>query len=427
MALSIQDLRKPKVGRHSDGKGLYLLVKPKASDPAKPGSMSWVLRVQYRGQRRDFGLGAAVLDKPQSSEAPAPLEKRKILTLSEAREKAKLGRDLAKAGLDPSAEWNRVQATIPTFREAAKGYHAGVLKGWKNAKHGQQWLNTLTEYAFPHIGNMLVSEIDAPDILKVLLPIWMAKAETARRVKQRILTVLDYSKASNWRDDEAPVRALASLLRGLKQPKKGNFSAMPWQDVPAFMTKLRAEAPSTGRLALQFLILTAARSGEVRGTKKIPAKWSEIRWEDAEWHVPPERMKAGRLHIVPLVPAAMDILRQMRDLYGADPEKPIFPGAKGAALSDATLNKALRVTAGEGFTVHGFRSSFRDWAAETGIADAWAEAALAHTIQSQHGATIAAYLRTSFFTQRKEKLMPAWARFVLADESNVVSLAERRA
>jgi integrase len=251
-----------------------------------------------------------------------------------------------------------------------------------------------------------------------LLPIWLTKGETARRVKQRIGVVLDYSHAKEWRSTEAPMRAVNQLMRAIKQPKKGNFSAMPWGDVPAFVGKLQAEEFSVGRLALQFTIITAARSGEVRG-----ATWSEIDLDAAEWRIPPERMKAGKLHIVPLVPQAIAILRQMQGLFPSNPKDPVFAGNKGKALSDATLAKALRVTAGKGFTVHGFRSAFRDWAAETGFADAWAEAALAHGNTDK---TEAAYKRTTFFAQRRDKLMPAWASYALGDTSNVIQLAVRR-
>jgi integrase len=241
-------------------------------------------------------------------------------------------------------------------------------------------------------------------------------------VRQRIATVLDYAKAHGWRATDAPMRAL-NTIASTQTTKAGHFAAMPWRDLPSFMAKLRAEPPSVGRLALQFLILTTARSGEVRGTVDHLATWREIDWDAAEWHIPSERMKAGRLHIVPLVPAAVDILQTMRDLFGAKLDAPIFPGMKGKPMSDATLNKALRVAGGVGLTVHGFRSTFRDWAAENGFADAWCEAALAHGNPDK---TVAAYKRTTFFEQRRDKLMPAWARFALEDRSNVVTLAAAR-
>ncbi len=403
MALTAKQVQHAKQGRHSDGRGLYMLVQPS-------GSKSWVLRVQHRGKRRDFGLGSVAL---KSSGADVPLHKRKMLTLEEAREKARIGRDLAKAGINPSLEWRQEDAIIPTFEAAAREYHKQVSLAWRNGKHGAQWLNTLYTYAFPTIGNLTVDEIDAPDIQKVLLPIWMTKGETARRVKQRIGVVLDYAKGKGWRDSEAPMRALNQLMGGIKQPKKGNFAAMPYADVRAFMASLRGADSSVGRLALQFLIITAARSGEVRG-----ARWSEIDLAAAEWRIPPERMKAGRLHIVPLVAEAVAIVEQMRGLFPAKPEDFVFPGLKGP-MSDATLAKALRVAGGEKFTVHGFRSAFRDWAADTGFADAWAEAALAHGNPDK---TEAAYRRTTYFQNRRDKLMPAWADYI-DGRTNVVRLA----
>jgi integrase len=193
---------------------------------------------------------------------------------------------------------------------------------------------------------------------------------------------------------------------------------MPYKDVPAFMAALR-DGYSTGRLALQFLILTAARSGEVRHVQ-----WKDIDLEAAEWRVPPEKAKADKLHIVPLVPAAVEILRQVAGLVPCKPDALVFPGLKRKPMSDATMAKAMRKAGGGEYTVHGFRSSFRDWAADNGFADSWAEAALAHLNPNK---TEAAYRRTTFFEQRRDRLMPAWAGFVLNDQSNVVSLVERRA
>ena len=411
MALTHKQCQNAKAGRHSDGGGLYLLVKPS-------GARSWVLRVQYRGKRRDFGIGSYA-DK--SAGGVLPIERRRLLSLTEAREKARLGRDLAKAGINPSLHWRSLEeAEKPavTFDEAAKDYHAHVSKSWRNGKHGKQWLATLEHYAFPSIGRKPVSEIDAPAIQGVLLPHWLAKGETMRRVRQRIGAVLDYSHSQGWRETEAPMRAVNQLLRGVKQPKGSNFAAMPYTELPAFWRKLQAFDQSVGRLALEFLILTVARSGEVRF-----AKWREIDFDAAEWRVPAERTKTGRLHIVPLVPEAIKLLDGLRGLIGEDPNAPIFPGNKGKPMSDATIAKALRTSGGGDYTVHGFRSSFRDWAAETGQPDAWAEAALSHGNPDK---VEAAYKRTTFFNQRRDNLMPAWSAFVHGP-SNLVSLAERRA
>lgn len=365
MPLTAKQVQNAKAGRHSDGRGLYLLVKP-------TGGKSWVLRVQHKGNRRDFGIGS-VSDFPVSKDYERfPVERRKSLTLEEARKKAALGRELAKHGINPSAAWRVEEEETRTFEEAAREYHKQVSKAWRNGKHNAQWITTLEAYAFPALGKLPVEEIDASAMQRVLLPIWLTKGETARRVKQRIGVVLDYAHGQGWRSTEAPMRALNQLLRGIKQPRSGNFDAMPYADLPAFMAKLRESEASVGRLALQFLILTVARSGEVR-----KAKWGEIDFDAAEWRVPALNTKTGREHIVPLVPEAIAILEEMRGLFGGKPNEPIFPGNKGKSLSDATMAKALRVTGGKG-TVHGLRSTFRDWAAETGQPDAWAEAALSH-------------------------------------------------
>jgi integrase len=414
MPLTTKQVQAAKPGRHADGRGLYLLVKP-------TGARSWVLRVQHRGRRRDLGLGSAVLERVDVDDSLVPLHRRKSLTLAEAREKARIGRELAKAGIDPSAEWRAEDSVIPTFEAAAREYHGHVEKAWRNGKHGAQWITTLENYVFPKLGARLVSDIDADVIQSVLLPIWLTKSETARRVRQRIGVVLDYAHGKGWRDTEAPMRAVNKLLGGIKQAAKGNFAAMPWTALPEFMGKLRQAESSVGRLALQFLILTAARSGEVRN-----ATWGEVDLEQAEWRIPGSRMKAGKPHLVPLTEPALAILKDLRGLLAGKDSDPIFPGMKGKPLSDATLNKALRVSDGIG-TVHGLRSAFRDWAAENGFNNDWAEAALAHSVSGQEGKTVAAYKRTAYFDQRRDKLMPAWARFTLSDGSNVVALAERRA
>ena len=397
MALTHKQCQNAKAGRHSDGGGLYLLVKPS-------GARSWVLRVQHRGRRRDFGIGSYT-DKAAGGDLP--IERRKLLTLTEARDKARAGRRLAKAGIDPSAAWRELEeADKPavTFEQAAREYHAHVSRSWRNGKHGAQWLTTLDLYAFPSLGKRPVSEIDAPAIQSILLPHWLTKAETMRRVRQRVGAVLDYAHSQGWREVEAPMRAVNQLMRSIKQPKRGNFAAMPYAELPTFWLKLETAEQSVGRLALQFLILTVARSGEVRH-----AKWREIDFAAAEWRVPESNTKTGRLHIVPLVPEVVAVLEQMRGLFGRDPDAPVFPGMKGKPMSDATLAKAFRTSGGGGFTVHGLRSTFRDWAAETGQPDAWAEAVLSHGNPDK---VEAAYKRTTFFAQRRDKLMPAWSAFV---------------
>lgn len=412
MPLTAVQARNAKQGRHSDGRGLYLLVKPS-------GAKSWVLRVQHSGIRRDFGIGSFVEASVSKDYDRFPLAIRRSLTLEEARKKAALGREIAKSGINPATVWRLDEPQqVHTFKVVAEEYHRQAKKAWRNGKHGAQWLTTLERYAFPEIGSTPIGEVDAPSIQKVLLPIWLTKAETAQRVKQRIGVVLDYAHGKGWRSAEAPMRAVNQLMRGIKQPKGGNFAAMPYAQLPEFMAKLREADFSVGNRALQFLILTAARSGEVR---KLQRK--DIDLTSAEWRVPAEKMKAGKVHIVPLVPAAVAIIEELDELFAPKDEDLVFPGLKGL-MSDATMAKVLRVNEGGGYTVHGFRSTFRDWAADNNFSDSWAEAALAH---SNPNKTEAAYRRTTFFEQRRDKLMPAWASFVLADNSNVISLAEKQA
>lgn len=406
MALTIKQIQNAKPGRYSDGHGLYLLVSPNRSK-------SWVLRVMHKGRRRDFGLGSVVFEPIGPT---IPLSKKKAITLAEAREKAREGRQIAKAGLNPSIVWKVEEVVIPTFETAAREYHGKIAKGWKNGKHKDQWINTLELYAFPKIGKLPVNEIDAAAIERVLLPIWLEVGETARRVKQRIAAVLDYSHAQGWRETDAPIRSVNKLMGGIKQAKRGHFDAMPHKDLPAFMSALTAAEFSVGRKALQFLILTLPRSGELRA-----AKLREFDLDAEEWRIPAENTKTGEVHIVPLVPEAVAIVREMRDLFGLGPDGVVFPGNKGKPMSDATLAKVLRVNGGFG-TVHGLRSTFTDWASETGFNKDWIEAALAHTIAGREGKTVAAYKRTTFFDQRRAKLMPAWASYALGNSNNVVQL-----
>jgi integrase len=406
MPLTVKEVKSAKPGRLSDGGGLYLLTKPS-------GSRSWVLRVQLNGERKDYGIGSFTLDPIP---VDLPVERRKILTLSEAREKARIGRLLAKAGVNPIAHWKAgevADAPPVTFEEMARECHREAKKGWRNGKHREEWLGSLERYVFEAMGGKSVEEIDAAAIQAVLLPIWLSKPETARRVKQRIGVVLDKAHAKGHRSSEAPMRAVNQLLRGIKQPKAGHFKAMPYKILPTFMSGLAEGDQSVGKLALRFLILTAARSGEVR-----MAQWKEIDLEAAEWRVPPDKAKAEKLHVVPLVPAALAILQQLKDHFEPKPDDLVFPGMKGP-MSDATMAKVLRVNDGGDFNVHGMRSTFRDWAADNGFPDSWAEAAIAHANPNK---TEAAYRRTSFFEHRRDKLMPAWAKFALGDNSNVVSL-----
>ena len=373
-ATGLRNLRE--AGRFSDGGGLILFRN-------KSGKASWIVRVQANGRRRDVGIGSY----PD-------------ISLADARELAASVRKLAKAGVDVVAERKKEREVIPTFREAAAKVHAEHKKGWKNGKHQVQWISTLEAYAYPHFGDALVSDIEAPAIRDALAEIWLEKPETARRVRQRIGTVLDWSFSKGFRTNEAPMR---SISKGLpRQPRKsGHFAAMPFVDVPAFLTRLHQRS-SVGRLALEFLILNASRSGEVRN-----AVWSEFDLKRAVWIIPAERMKMGEEHQVPLTRQALQVIERAK-VFRTEASDLVFPGQRRKSpLSDMTLLKILRDME-LNVTVHGFRSSFRDWAAEeTSFPGEVAEAALAHAVQNR---VEAAYRRTNFFEKRR-KLMAEWAKF----------------
>ena len=266
-AVKIRSLVEP--GRYADGDGLFLDLNAKASG-------RWVVRVQFDGKRREFGLGSL-----------------KAVSLADARDAAFVMRRKVAQGIDPVEERKQERLVVPTFAEAAKLVHEEHQAGWKNGKHQKQWLATLETYAFPLLGNRPVDQIEGPLIRDVLAPIWLSKPETARRVRQRIGIVLDWSCAKGLRKTEAPLR---SISKGLpRQPKKdGHFAAMPYAGVPGFLGTLR-ERQSVGRVAMEALILTAARSGEIRG-----ATWSEVDLDAGLWTVPASRMKMGRTHVVPL-------------------------------------------------------------------------------------------------------------------------------
>ena len=307
-AIQIKNLKEP--GRYSDGEGLILNL-------SAPGRGSWTVRVQSNRRRQDIGLGTLA-----------------NVGLGDAREAARKIRKDMKAGIDVLAERKMVHREIPSFREAARLVHEEHKAAWKNGKHQAQWIKTLESYVFPALGDRLVSKIEGPAIRDVLAPIWLTKPETARRVRQRIASVLDWACAKGFRETEAPMRSVA---RGLpRQPKKkGHFRALPFKELPEFVTWLRARL-SVGRLALEFLILTTARSGEVRG-----CCWTEIDLNKKLWAIPAERMKAGNLHVVPLSVAALDVLHRSK-MFGSPVSDLVFPGQNPQRmLSDMTLLKIL--------------------------------------------------------------------------------------
>ena len=327
-----------------------------------------------------------------------------MVTLAEAREKALARRKIAREGGDPLAERRTAKAVVPTLAEAMERVHRDHGPSWRNEKHGKQWLASLRQYVLPELGDRRVDEIATPDILRVLSPIWLAKPVTALRILQRIGTVLDWAKASGYRSGENPVDG---VKRGLpKQPERqGHHAAMPYAEVPAFIARLKTSTVGAiAKLAFEFMVLTAGRTNEVLG-----ARWDEVDLEARTWTVPGTRMKSGKHHRVPLSPRAVEVLRQAKQFAGNSPY--VFPGQRyGRPLADKALLNALRhmgVTA----TPHGFRSSFRDWAAEeTSVAREAAEMALAHVVENK---VEAAYRRRDLFEKRRG-LMEQWAAYLAA-------------
>ena len=371
-----------KAGTYADGNGLYLVVEPS-------GNKHWVQRLVIQGKRHRLGLGGF----------PA-------VALKQARDNARQNKQKVRDGIDPLAEKRR--ESIPTFAQAAARVIELRRPTWKNKKHALQWNQSLQTYAFPAIGETPVSEVTKSQVLEALAPIWHTKAETDRRVRQRIKTVMDWAILQDYRDDNPAGDALDVVLP--KTPKfKRHQAAVAYTEVGRVVQLVRdSEAWTVTKLSLEFLILTAARSGEVR-----LAQWSEIDRAAANWTVPAGRMKRDREHRVPLSTEALNILSSARSL--SDGTGLVFPSPKsGTPLSDMTHRKLLMdldVQAPDGCyaTPHGFRSSFRDWTLEqTDAPWAVAEAALAHVVGN---ATEAAYARSDVFARRRS-LMQDWASYL---------------
>jgi integrase len=382
-------------GRHGDGGGLYLVVDPS-------GARRWIVRVVVKGQknkkgaplRTDFGLGGA-----------------DIVTINQARDRALEYRRMAKQGLNP-----RFNATreIPTFEEVAQQVHIDRMPTWKNAKHGQQWINTLRDYAFPKIGRMPIDSIDQPEVLMCLSPIWTDKHETARRLAQRIKIVLDVAKSKGLRSGENPVTAIKDakvLPKVTAKPK--HHKAMRWQDVPAFYTALQSRNAMAAK-ALMFTCLSGSRTGEVLGMR-----WEELDLEARVWTCPEERMKIGSAHRVPLTDEMMAIIEPLRAMES----EVVFEGQKRhKSLSNMSMLMLLRRMVVEGVTVHGFRSTFRDWASEVASAPREvAEMSLAHQVGSD---VERAYARSDLLDKRR-KLMECWSLFVSGGEAKVIKIGRR--
>jgi integrase len=386
-ARSVQNLKDP--GRHADGGGLYFSISPDGQ------RRRWVFLFRWkspgstgRGKLREKGLGSAA-----------------TVSLARARELAAAARAEVAAGRDPLAA-RATERAKPTFHQVAEEVIAALEPGWRNPKHRAQWRSTVSEYCKP-IAAKLVDEVNTDDVLAILKPLWSRVPETASRLRGRIETILDAAKARGMRAGENPARWRGHLDHLLPKPSKltrGHHKALPYGEIPAFMGRL-GQSGSISALCLQFTILTAARSGEAMG-----AIWEEIDFDKAVWIVPAARMKAGREHRVPLSEPALAILREMAAVRTGPF---VFSGQKrGLPLSTMALEMVLRRMAVDA-TVHGFRSSFRDWVAEqTDTAGEVAEAALAHTIGNK---VEAAYRRSDLFDKRRA-LMNAWADHCVGPE-----------
>lgn len=384
-ALAVQRLTTP--GLHAVGGVAGLLLQVKDS-----GARTWILRVRVSGKRRDMGLGGF----------PS-------VTLAMARERAREARLAVDQGIDPveqrinarKAAAASSQSNI-TFEQAARQFIEAKRHEWKSEKHEAQWSSTLDQYAFPVIGRLHVRDIELSHVLKILEPIWTQKTETASRLRGRIESVLDWATVRHYRDGLNPARWKGHLDKTLAAPnkvtRKKHFAALPWTQMPGFMAGLRKREGISAR-ALEFGILCASRSAEIRG-----ALWSEIDVDAALWVIPAERMKAEKEHRVPLCQAAVDLLRAMPRLAGSEL---VFPSPSGKELSDMSLTAVLR-RMNMHVTQHGFRSTFRDWAAEaTNYPREVAEMALAHTIGDK---VEAAYRRGDLFEKRRA-MMAEWAHY----------------
>ena len=382
-ATAVRNLKEP--GKYYDLHGLFLRIEP-------TGSRRWVQRVSVAGRQREIGLGSADL-----------------VTLAEARELAVSNKKLARAGGDPLAA-KQARIAIPSLNEAIDKVIELNAPTWTNAKHAAQFKSTLTNYVTPRLGRRPVNDIQAADILSVLQPIWVDKNETARRVKQRIGTVMKWAIAQGYRNDD-PTLALNQVLpKPNRKPK--HRASLPYTDVSDCLNVIKnSDAMLSTKLAIELLVLTATRSGEVR-----LAKWSEIDLEAKTWTIPAERMKMKEVHIIPLSDRALDVLQKAKALGGAGL---IFPGMRsGRPMSDMTMSKLVKEL-GYPVDIHGFRTSFRTWVQEqTNTAHEVAERALAHKTTNK---VEAAYARSDLFEKRR-KLMDAWASYLNNEPAKVVQL-----
>lgn len=385
-ALHVSRLTEP--GHHFVGgvSGLALQI-------TKSGARSWVLRTMIGGKRREMGLGGY----------PS-------VTLSAAKESARVARDKIRNGIDPIEESRKLKSALAasraaalTFEQCAAAFIAAKEPEWKNAKHGEQWRNTLATYAYPIIGKTLVRDVNTAHVMRILEPIWTTKTETATRLRGRIENVLDWAGAREYRPKvDNPARWRGHLNKLLPQPSKiaevEHHKALDYEEVGSFMAELR-QKEGMGAKALEFLILTAVRSGEVR-----LATWDEINFDKRIWTIPAGRMKAGKEHNVPLSDAAIALLKALPRIDGSNY---LFPNTKGAPLSDMTLTQVLR-RMGKDISVHGFRSTFTDWASEeTNILPVVSDMALAHAIDDK----VKAAYRRGELLRKRTLMMKRWEKY----------------
>ena len=406
--LTAMKVKMAKPGRYGDGRGLYLLVRPN-------DTRFWLFRYTVDGRMREMGLGPVEWSSTAAAPAGAPMlapdGPNPARTLAEARHLAGDLHRKVRMGVDPLAERDAEKTkagAVVTFAEVADRYIAAHEAGWRNAKHRQQWRNTIDTYATPILGKLAVTAIDTGAVMRVMEPIWREKPETASRLRGRIESVLDFATARGWRTGDNPARWRGHLDNLLPAPGKiarvQHHAALPWREIGAFMSDL-GKQDGVAALALRFTILTAARTGEAVG-----ASWSEIDLQEKVWTVPGERMKAGREHQVPLSTGAMAVLAEVAKLRTDPvPGAPVFPGAKaGKPLSNMALLMLLRRMERGDLTAHGFRSTFRDWCGEaTNHQREVAEQALAHTLSNK---VEAAYARGPMLEKRR-RLMEDWAVF----------------
>jgi len=390
-----------KAGRHLDGNGLYLNV-------SSTGAKRWFLRVVVEGRRRDFGLGSL-----------------SVVSLAEAREEATKLRKIVQRNGDPLAERAKEKRIVLTFEQAAREVHKEQSATWRNYKHKQQWINTLSDYAFPEFGSLRVDNIGTPEVLRVLSPIWLTKPETARRLRQRIHKVFQWAKASGFRSGDNPVDGIVDVLPKQPIPDK-HHPSLPYKDVPQFIKNLRSDYKKTNRiylLSFELLILTATRTEDARN-----AKWDEINLEDKVWSVPDSRHKTKQLFRLPLASRQIEILKEAQKLSEGSPYVFINPNTRKPYSENVYIEQIKRMEKNPNIldihiSPHGFRTSFRTWAEErTNFPFAVKEKFLSHVETNK---TVAAYKRTDHLEKRRE-LMELWTRFATEEHGEVITIHAKK-